>query len=396
MSTDPRARAWLELSGDALLANYRAVRAAVGSEPAIIPAVKADGYGLGMLEVCRILEGEGPGAYAVATVAEGHELRASGIMRPIHLIGPVAPGSEEAALSADLTLTVSSTETLDRLRRAAERLGRPGLFQVEVDTGMGRAGFPDSDVARWAPLVAAAAAPPLRWVGIYTHFHSAEDPDGTSVGRQRARFGATLEALPGIPKGVTRHLSNSAAALRFGGMGDGAVRPGIFLYGGRVAEDLPAPQPVAALKARVIHVREAEPGSSVGYGATHVAAERERWATLGVGYGDGLPRAFGPGGSVLLRGVRAPIIGRISMDMTVVDISNVPGVEVGQVATVLGSDPDGAGAITLEEIAERSGTISYEVLTGFTRRLPRLWRVGETGRPGGGPSEGPRAPIPLT
>jgi alanine racemase len=168
------------------------------------------------------------------------------------------------------------------------------------------------------------------------------------------------------------HGANSAAALRSGrDIAFGGVRPGIFLYGGRAGKDLPEPEPVATLRARVVHIRGAPPGTTAGYGATYASAEWERWATLAIGYGDGLPRSLGGRGSALIRGQRVPMIGRISMDLTVVNISAVEGVEVGDVATLLGED--GGERIRLEEVAELAGTIGYEILTGFTSRLARVW-----------------------
>jgi alanine racemase len=172
------------------------------------------------------------------------------------------------------------------------------------------------------------------------------------------------------------HAQNSAGALRegrleSGGYRIGAVRPGIYLYGGSAGAGLPEPDPVAAVRARVVHVRDASPGTTVGYGATHAARGWERWATLGIGYGDGLPRALGNTGQALVNGRRVPIIGRISMDLTVVNISGLDGVEAGDVATLIGDG--GSERITVDEVARQVGTISYEVLTGFTPRLPRIW-----------------------
>ncbi len=149
------------------------------------------------------------------------------------------------------------------------------------------------------------------------------------------------------------------------------VRPGIFLYGGEVGEGQPKPQPVVSVRARVVHVRTAAEGSTLGYGATYRARGPERWATLAIGYGDGIPRALGNRGAALIAGRRVPVIGRISMDLTVVHITDLPDVEVGDVATLLGADGD--EAITVDEVAREAGTISYEILTGLTRRLPRIW-----------------------
>ena len=158
------------------------------------------------------------------------------------------------------------------------------------------------------------------------------------------------------------------------------MRPGIFLYGGEIGEGQPRPIPVVSLRARVVHTRDAAPGTTLGYGATYRARGAERWATLSIGYGDGLPRVLGNGGQAIVRGRIVPIIGRISMDVTVVDITGVAGVGLGDIATLIGSDGD--HTISLDDVASRAGTISYEILTGLTQRLPRVWKDaagGETG-----------------
>jgi alanine racemase len=212
-------------------------------------------------------------------------------------------------------------------------------------------------------------------VGYYTHLHSADCALDT-VREQWTRFRQTLDA-PGAPDGkALRHVLNSAGALRTPEYAGQAVRPGIFLYGGRVGDGACPPDAVVSLHARVVHVRDAAPGTTLGYGATYAARDPERWATLSIGYGDGLPRALGNRGSALLGGTRVPIIGRTSMDVTVVDITGVPGIRPGDVATLMGTD--GQEEITVDDVASLAGTISYEVLTGLTRRLPRVW-TGETG-----------------
>jgi alanine racemase len=250
------------------------------------------------------------------------------------------------------------------------RIGSTPKVHVDVDTGMGRTGFDARSAPNWLPAVGRAAKGDVDWVGCYTHLHSAED-DVASIREQWTRFEQALSHLADPPPGLMIHALNSAGSFAVPEYARGAVRPGIFLYGGEVGSGHPVPEPVVSLHARVCHVREVVEGTTLGYGATYRASGPERWATLSVGYGDGLPRALGNRGSAIVAERRVPIIGRISMDLTVVDISDLSGVRVGDVATLLGAE--GREKITLDEVAGLAGTISYEILTGFTQRLPRIW-----------------------
>jgi alanine racemase len=370
MSSDRRTRAWIEVKASAVRRNLRRVGEAVGKGAALIPMVKADGYGLGLEQVVRALEPSHPWGYGVATVEEGRRVRDLGVARPVLVCSPMPPGSYPEAVEARLTACLSDYVGLRHLEEAASA-GGGADFHVEVDTGMGRAGFDWRAATEWGPVLAARHGHVLRWSGCFTHFHSA-DLDADSVRVQWERFLSALAAVPHPEEGFLVHAPNSAAALRQGReLPFPGVRPGIFLYGGGAGPGLPEPEPVAALRARVVHVREAPPGTTLGYGATYTSTEWERWATLGVGYGDGFPRALGNRGNVLVRGIRVPIVGRISMDLTVVNISAADGVDVGDVATLVGEE---AGErITVDDVAEQAGTIAYEILTGFTGRLPRVW-----------------------
>ena len=363
-----RSRAWMEVRGDALRSNLARIRASVGPAARLVPMVKADAYGTGVAGAVAALERMDPWAFGVATVCEGVALRDMGVKRPVVVFSPAPPGEVGAAVEHGLTLSMSSVGALEAL--AATARGRPTPFHVEIDTGMGRAGFDWRRTSAWAPAVHASVETGLRWEGCYTHMHSADEGVDT-VAEQWGRFQEAL-ALLRPPDGTLIHALNSAGALRCPEYAADAVRPGVFLYGGRAGRDLPAPTEVAAVRARVVHVREAPSGTTVGYGATHRAQGVERWAALAIGYGDGLPRVLGNRGFALVRGRRVPMVGRISMDVTVVDISDVPGVEVGDVATLVGSDGD--AHIPVDEVAELAGTISYEILTGFTPRVPRVWR----------------------
>lgn len=366
----PRARAWVEVDAAALRANLAHIREAAAGA-AVVPMVKANAYGLGVRNTVAVLEAEEPDGYGVATVEEGLELRAFGIERRVLVMTPPPAASLSAAVDGGLILCLSDLDSLRALAAEAARRGRRASFHMEVDTGMGRAGLDWRLAEVWGGEVAALAAGPLRCGGCYTHFHSADEA-AVTIDRQWTRLQEAVGHLS-LSADAWVHACNSAAVLRRPQYAASAVRPGIFLYGGASAPDLPRPAPVAAVRARITLVRDIPAGSSLGYGATHVARAGERWATVAIGYGDGLPRALGNRGHALVRGRRVPLVGRISMDVTVVEISRVPHARAGDIVTFMGCDRD--EEITVEEVADHAGTINYEVLTGLTGRLPRIWQA---------------------
>lgn len=358
----------------ALRRNLRRVLHAAGGSAAL-PMLKANAYGLGMGPVLEMVRRELSEselwAAGVAAVAEGEELRRLGWRGRAVVFAPVPPGEYARAARADLTLALSETAAVRRWAEAARAVGRRLAFHTEIDTGMGRAGFPAAGAADWGREVMEAAADLLAWEGCFTHFHSADEPDLAPTDEQHARLLDALERLPAASGPRVIHSANSAASVRRGGYGGDVVRPGIFLYGGSAGPGA-SPEAVASLRARIALVRRVPPGSTCGYGATYTATREERWGTVAIGYGDGLPRALGTaGGEAIVRGRKVPIRGRVSMDVTVVDLTELPEVEAGEVATFIGRD--GEAAITVDEVAARAGTISYEVLTGLGTRLPRVY-----------------------
>lgn len=370
-------RAWVEVDLAALRANYDTIQRHAGTA-AVVPMVKADGYGVGAARVVRALEPRGPWGYGVATPGEGQRLRDLGVTRPILLASPIPAGDVDAAASARLTAAISSLDGLEAWAAAATRVDGPLDFHVEVDTGMGRSGFDWRDVESWGRAVHDRTGADLRWSGVFTHFHSADVRDPGPSMLQWERFRETLVQLPVPRESLMVHAAASAAALRWPAYGLDAVRPGIFLYGGHAASGVagvPEPEPVVSVRARLLLARTVPAGTTVGYGATYRATSSEQWGTLGIGYGDGLPRALGNRGDALVRGRRVPIVGRVSMDLTTIRLDRVPGVAKaapGEVATLIGRD--GEEQITVDEVAARVGTIGYEILTGLSPRLPRLER----------------------
>jgi alanine racemase len=344
--------------------------------------VKADAYGLGVERVVRALADVpargGPWGFGIATVGEGEVLRRLGWAGRVLVTAPAAPGELRRAGEANLTLCISTLDTLQAWADLAVKLGRELGFHTEVDTGMGRAGFAWQQASEWGRAVARLAEGRLRWEGCFTHFHSADEQQRSPTEEQWERFRQALAALPPSHEPRVVHCANSAATLRFGGFaaeGCQVVRPGIYLYGGRAGPDT-EPSPVVSLRARLVLARDMAEGSTVGYGATYHATRPERWGTVAIGYGDGVPRALASGGGeVLVCGRRVPIIGRISMDMLTVDLTSVPQALPGEVVTLIGSD--GEDEITLDQVAGRCDTISYEILTGLTPRLPRVYLEGD-------------------
>lgn len=369
VSIEATRRAWAEVDLAALRANCRTLMRHLPEGCRILPMVKADGYGIGVGRAVEALTPLSPWGFGVATTAEGREIRRLGWGGPVVVFSPCLPDDVPALLSGRLEPVVSGLAGLAACRRAARERGSELSVHLEVDTGMGRFGLFWRDHSDWVPRVRAeVGAGGVRLAGTLTHFHSAE-ADEAATRKQWQCFDEALRALRahGVQSGLV-HAANSAGAMLWPGVQADLVRPGIYLYGGGLWP--PRPEPVVAVRARVLDVRDVEAGTTVSYGATFTTERPSRLATLAIGYGDGLRRELSNRGRALIRGREAPIRGLVCMDSTVVDVSDLPDVQVGEVATVLGRD--GEQEIGLEEMAAACGTISYEILTGLGRRLPRM------------------------
>ncbi|HEX6433935.1 MAG TPA: alanine racemase [Gemmatimonadales bacterium] len=352
-------RAWVDVDLAALVANARKVAAVSGSR--LLPMVKANGYGLGAVEVARALAAVDPWGFGVASVEEADALRSAGISRPVVVFTPLLPEWMPRYLELDLRPSIGDPAALEAW---VSRTDRP--FHVEIDSGMSRAGIRWDDAAALERIRTVLPGAP-GWEGIFTHFLNAE-ADSVTTARQWRRFQQTLESLPQRPRLV--HAANSAAALQGGAYAADLVRPGIYLYGG--AAGSAAPQPVAALRARVVAVRRIAEGDTVGYGGAWRAPARAAIATLAVGYADGFPRSPAEPGAqrvVELGGKLVPMAGRVTMDLCMAVVEQP--VAIGDVATIYG------GMVTLDQQAEIAGSISYELLTRLGPRVPR--RYGRAG-----------------
>lgn len=352
-------RAWVEIDLGALRRNAAAM---ANRARRLLPMVKADAYGLGVVPVVRALEPLNPWGYGVATVAEGVELRASGIERPILVCTPLLADDLRAACRARLTPSLGRAENI----ALWTALGG-GAWHLSIDTGMSRAG------ARWDEVELlrgqAARHPPE---GAFTHFHSsARDRD--SVIEQERRFEEAVARLEARPQLL--HAENSAALERVG-EGDSRwdlARPGVFLYGvGSGAGALVVPEPVVHVRARVVDLRFVKPGESVSYDATYTVTGElpRRIGTLAIGYADGYRRSLGNSGTVLVRGARVPVVGLVTMDMTSIDVTGVQ-CELGDTATLIGRDGD--QMLGLESVAGAASISPYELLTGLGGRLQRVY-----------------------
>ncbi len=369
MSIEPKRRAWVEVDLDALRSNFGSIAERLPPGCGILPMVKADAYGIGLSRAVSTLGPLGAWGFGVATTDEGIELRSLGWAGPVVVFTPSLPADTQSLLERRLEPVVSGCEALGACGIAARALGGTLPVHLEIDTGMGRFGMGCDDVAgRARELMETLSLGGLELRGTLTHFHSADD-DPVQTREQWTRFQAALARLAeaGVNPGLV-HAANSAASLRYDGFAADLVRPGIRLYGGGAWE--PPGAPVVAVRARILDVRTVEAGTTVSYGATWRAPARTRLATLGIGYGDGLRRELSNRGRVLIHGREAPIRGVVCMDSVVVEIGDRDDVQPGDVATILGRD--GEAEIGLDEIAQMCGTIDYEILTGWSRRLPRV------------------------
>jgi alanine racemase len=358
----------------ALAANYRRLREVIGPDVGVIAVVKADGYGHGAVPIARMLEGLGVRGFGVATVEEGVELLEAGVRTTVLVMGAAFGRDHEEVVARGLVPMVGDPGDVERFALAARKRDVTRFsLHVKVDTGMTRLGVTTvllSDLLRQAAL-----HPSIRVDGLATHFACADEPDPSTTEQQLERFIRSLDqvrAMGGDPQVI--HAANSAAALRFPKTRFDMVRPGICLYGATGGPDVPDPgfEPVMSLHTRINALREVSAGTRVSYGGTFTTQRTSIIATLPMGYADGYPRALSNRAQVLVRGQRAPILGRVCMDLCMVDVTEVEGVRIGDPVTLLGRHPDG-GSLGPEELADWAETISYEILCGVSKRVPRIY-----------------------
>jgi len=335
--------------------------------------IKADGYGHGALPLARFLDDKCD-YYAVAVLEEALTLRAGGVAKPMLLLGYTSPSQYEALLAAGVAQTIYSLEQASALSKAAQENAKRIKIHVKVDTGMARIGFGDTDACA-AEIAQIAQLPGLELEGLFTHYARADEADKSNALAQHARFTAFARKLSDLGVEIPlKHACNSAAAMELGAQDD-LVRFGIGLYGLYPSEEvrrdsLPL-RPAMRWKTHVVHLKTVPPGTGVSYGHTFVTQRETVVATLPVGYADGYPRALSNQGHVIIRGQYAPILGRVCMDQCMVDVTDIPDVNMEDEVILLGES--GACRVTMEEIGAQSCSFNYETACRVGQRVPRVY-----------------------
>lgn len=366
-------RTWAEIDLGAIEHNFRAIQQYVGDCP-IMAIIKADAYGHGSIRVAERLAAAGAARFAVATVSEAIELREQGVKLPILILGYV--GDEDARLIAryDISVPVYDRETAEVFSLAAQQEGSPIRVHFALDTGMTRIGFPARHVRETVDeIIRLAALPGLMPEGMFTHFAVADTLDGGEFTQQQLEeFRAVADGLEQAGLHIpVKHCANSGGVLQYKDGYFDMVRAGVILYGYYPDPSLPRVldlRPAMTLKARVVQVRQVEPGRTVSYGRTYTVERPIEEAVISIGYADGYLRAGSGRAHVLAGGKVAPVLGRVCMDMCMIEVPEGAEVKRGDAVVVFGP-----GEITADEVAQAAGTISYEVLCAVSARVPRIY-----------------------
>lgn len=376
-------RTWAEISLDNLNHNYHALREKLPSECRFLGVVKADAYGHGAVPVSRHLKELGTEFLAVSNFEEATQLRCNGIRGPILILGYTPVKYAEDLAKMGIRQEAHSLEYARALNERLKGLHRRLRVHIKLDTGMSRLGFFAYNHEQTVEeLKEVAQMDNLLIEGVFTHFPVADSIDGADENFTRTqfeRFTSMLTTLQGVGiKPEIRHCCNSGASILYPEYAMDMIRPGIATYGVLPSDDLRGRidlKPVMSLRSTIFQIRDFEPNITVSYGRTYTTRDPERIAVVGIGYADGLSRSFSNNISFLLHGKRVPQVGRICMDMCMIDISKVPEAQVNDVVTVFGED--GGDEIEVESLSNRLNTIPYEILCGINKRIPRIYLDGE-------------------
>lgn len=371
-------RVWAEVDLDAIWENMVHMKENIAENTKILAVIKTDGYGHGGVPIAKMLEQlDFMFGYAAATYEEAHVLREAGVKKPILILGYTFPYCYEELIREEIRPAVYRRDTVEELAAAAVKVGQKAKVHIKVDTGMGRIGItPDEEGLEFVRFL--MGHPELEVEGIFTHFAKSDEEDKTSANHQLALFQNFIDRIQ-TELGLTipvKHCSNSAAILEMPQANMDMVRAGITTYGlypsEEVRKDIVPLRAAMSLYSHIVYCKTIHAGQSVSYGGLFTAQKDTRVATIPVGYGDGYPRSLSGKGYVLIRGKKAPILGRVCMDQFMVDISEIPGVMEGDKVTLLGVD--GTERITAEELGELSGRFNYEFVCDLGKRIPRVYR----------------------
>ena len=371
-------RVWAEVDLDAIWENMVHMKENIAENTKILAVIKTDGYGHGGVPIAKMLEQlDFMFGYAAATYEEAHVLREAGVKKPILILGYTFPYCYEELIREEIRPAVYRRDTVEELVAAAAKVGQKAKVHIKVDTGMGRIGItPDEEGLEFVRFL--MGHPELEVEGIFTHFAKSDEEDKTSANHQLALFQNFIDRIQ-TELGLTipvKHCANSAAILEMPQANMDMVRAGITTYGlypsEEVSKDIVPLRAAMSLYSHIVYCKTIHAGQSVSYGGLFTAQKDTRVATIPVGYGDGYPRSLSGKGYVLIRGKKAPILGRVCMDQFMVDISEIPGVMEGDKVTLLGVD--GTERITAEELGELSGRFNYEFVCDLGKRIPRVYR----------------------
>jgi len=355
----------------ALRWNLQQIRTRVGAQVKILSMVKANAYGHGALAVAKTLLAAGGDALGVATLDEGFELRQSGTGAPIIVVAGVYADQLQQFISHSLTPVIYDLSGLTELEGAVAKRGATLDIHLKIDTGMGRLGLRASELDNWLPRLKALRA--LKIAGVFSHFSTAESVDGDYTKKQLEVFTGVVTRLRAAAMTPLFHFANSAATITQPAAYFGMVRPGIMLYGAypspAMAQQITL-KPVLSWHTKILQLKKVPAGTSISYGQTFVTKRESVIATLPVGYADGYQRILSNRGEVLVRGKRAPVAGRVCMDLTMLDVTDIRNVQQGDEVVLLGRQGD--AEITADEMAAGANTISYEIFTSIGARVPRI------------------------
>lgn len=370
-------RVHADIDLDAVQFNFEQMYQKISKDTKIMAVVKTDAYGHGAVPLAELLESlEYLWGFATATIDEAIELRQAGIQKPILILGYTFPECYSSVVKYEIRQTVFTYDMAEELSKEAVRQGKKAYIHIKLDTGMGRIGYQDEEEAA-KDIVRMKALPMLEFEGIFTHFANADMQDQELTRGQISRFREMIRRIEAENvKFVYKHCANSAGIIELSENEFNLVRAGIISYGmwpsDEVRKDVVPLKPILSLKSHVVYVKEVKAGATISYGSTWAAKETCKIATIPVGYGDGYPRSLSNRGYVLIKGYKAPIVGRVCMDQLMVDVSHIPEeIRIGDRVTLIGND--GEESITAEELGALSGRFNYELMCDLGNRIPRIY-----------------------